>query len=144
MMQTNYLCYILTALFLLSGCSSRPEIRVVEETWPGGKEKTIKYYKERGEKKILLREETYYLNGQKEQEGSYKNGERTGVWKYWYDSGLLWSEGEFLNGKSHGYRKVYHPNGKLYYEGTYKDDKPIGTWKFFDKEGRFVQEKVFE
>jgi len=144
MKKSKCLFYFLFVLFLFPACSSGPEIRVVDETWPGGKEKTIKYFKEQGDKRILVREEKYYINGQKEQEGMYKNEERTGVWKYWYDTGVLWSEGEFLNGKSHGYRKVYHSNGKLYYEGNYTDDQPSGVWTFFDKEGRFIQKKIIE
>lgn len=144
MKKNRFPLFSFLLLCVITACTSSPEIRVVEETWPGGKEKVVKYYKEQGDKKELVREETYYVNGQKEQEGTYKNGERSGQWKYWYDNGVLWSEGEFKDGKSHGYRKVYHPNGKLYYEGTYTEDTPSGKWKFYDKEGRFIQEKNFD
>lgn len=132
-------------LFLLSvliSCSSGPEIRVVEQSWPSGREKIVKFYVEKGNQKELVKEIRYYQNGRKEIEGRYKNGKRHGKWTYWYDNGNVWSEGEYKNGKSHGYRKVYHPNGKLFYEGNYKNDKPVGAWKFYDEKGRFVKEEL--
>jgi antitoxin component YwqK of YwqJK toxin-antitoxin module len=139
-MKRSRLLFFSLILFVFS-CSSGPEIRVVEETWPGGKEKTVKYYKENGNTKILVREELFYENGSKQQEGTYKNEERHGSWTYWYDNGNIWSKGEFKNGKSEGIRQVYHPNGKLYYEGEYRDGKPVGVWKFYDEEGRFIKEE---
>ena len=135
---------IIAAHYLLTSCSSSPEIKVVEETWAPGQEKIVRFYKEKGDQKVLTKEILYYQNGQKEMEGTFnKAGERHGEWKYWYDNGNMWSEGEFKNGLSHGYRKVYHPNGKLYYEGKYKNDEPVGVWKFYDEEGRFLKEQKY-
>jgi antitoxin component YwqK of YwqJK toxin-antitoxin module len=124
-------------------CTSKPEIRIVEQSWPSGREKLVRFYVEKGGDKELSKEIRYYETGQKEQEGTFKKGERHGKWTYWYDNGNIWSEGDFKNGKSHGYRKVYHPNGKLFYEGNYKADLPVGKWKFFDEQGRFVKEENY-
>jgi antitoxin component YwqK of YwqJK toxin-antitoxin module len=132
--------HLLIALFLFS-CSSGPEIKVVEESWPSGNEKTVRFYKEKKDQKVLVREILYYDNGKKEREGTFKNGERDGKWTYWYDNGNVWSEGEFKNGESHSLRRVYHPNGKLYYEGNFDNGKAIGIWKFYDEEGRFIKEE---
>jgi len=137
-------CKIVFILLIgIVACKPRPENRVVEESWPSGREKTVRFYRENGDKKELSREILYYENGQKKQEGEYRNGERHGKWAHWYENGNLWSEGEFKNNLSHGYRKVYHPNGKLYYEGKFKDDKQTGTWKFYDEEGRFIKEETY-
>jgi len=133
----------LVLLFLCFSCSSGPEIKVVEQSWPSGREKVVRFYVEKGDKKELVREIRYYENGKKEIEGKIKNGERHGQWTYWYDNGNMWSEGEYKDGKSHGYRKVYHPNGALFYEGKYKNDQPVGTWKFYDDQGRFVKEETY-
>ena len=132
--------FVLTALVLVS-CNNRSEIKIVEETWPSGNEKTVRFYKEKKNTKEVVREIIYYENGQKEREGSFKNGQRHGYWTYWYDNGNVWSEGDFKNGESHGVRKVYHPNGKLYYEGRFENGKATGMWKFFDEEGRFIKEE---
>lgn len=128
---------------ILIACNSVPDLRVVEESWPNGREKKVRYYKNTGNQKELTREIFYYESGQKEVEGEFRKGERHGQWTYWYENGNIWSEGEFKNGLSHGYRKVYHSNGKLFYEGKFKNDKPVGTWKFFDEDGRFIKEETY-
>jgi antitoxin component YwqK of YwqJK toxin-antitoxin module len=133
----------LLLLFLITSCSSGPEIKVVEEKWPNGREKTVRFYREKGEMNEMTQEILYYVNGHKEREGTFKNGERHGKWTYWYDNGNVWSRGEFKKGKSHGLRQVYHPNGQLFYEGRYKNDKPVGTWRFYDEEGAFVKEEKY-
>lgn len=135
--------YLIVFLLGCISCTSKPEIRIVEQSWPSGREKLVRFYVEKGNEKELSREIRYYENGQKEQEGTFKKGERHGKWTYWYDNGNIWSEGDFKNGKSDGYRKVYHPNGKLFYEGNYKADQPTGKWKFFDEQGRFVKEENY-
>lgn len=130
-------------LVFLFSCGADPDMRVVEESWPNGREKKVSFYKNKGVQKELVREIFYYESGQKEVEGEFKKGERHGKWTYWYENGNKWSEGEFKNGLSHGFRKVYHSNGKLFYEGKFKNDVPFGTWKFFDEEGRFIKEENY-
>lgn len=127
----------------LFSCSNNPDVRVVEENYPSGKEKVVRFYKQDKTDKILVSEEQYYDNGQLKSKGSFRNSERHGEWSYWYENGNIWSEGEFKNGKSHGYRRVYHLNGELYYKGTYKNGKPSGTWSFWDEEGRFIKEHKY-
>jgi antitoxin component YwqK of YwqJK toxin-antitoxin module len=135
--------YLILVIFLFFGCQGGTEVRIVEDTWPSGREKTVRFYSVKNDIKELLKEIKYYENGRKEVEGSYKKEKRHGKWIYWYDNGNVWSEGEFKTGLSHGYRKVYYPNGKLHYEGTFKDDKPVGTWKFYDEFGRFIKEEKY-
>lgn len=130
-------------LAFLLACSNNDGIRVVEENFPNGKEKIVRYYKDSKNEKILLSEEQYYDNGQIKSKGDFKNNQRHGLWTYWYENGNVWSEGKFKNGLSHGFRKVYHLNGEIYYEGKYKNDKPIGTWTFWDEEGRFIKEHKY-
>ncbi|MFP4024779.1 MAG: toxin-antitoxin system YwqK family antitoxin [Thiohalospira sp.] len=49
-----------------------------------------------------------------------KNGNKTGIWKLFYDNGTLKEEKEFLKGKLHGVYKIYNKKGflinTLYYE----------------------------
>ncbi len=130
-------------ILITVSCKPSPELKIVEETWPSGREKTVRLYTENGYEKSLTREIQYYESGQKKLEGEFRNDKKHGKWAFWYENGNLWSEGEFKDGLSHGYRKVYHPNGKLYYEGKFWKDKQTGTWKFFDEEGRFIKEEKY-
>ncbi|MBL4708440.1 MAG: hypothetical protein JKY48_08395 [Flavobacteriales bacterium] len=91
------------------------------------------------EKEEIKREVTQvlenYPDGKTKVEGERVNGERHGIWKYYYESGFLWSEGKYWYGKRKGYSIVYHKNGKKKLEGSYKNDLKIGEWKLWDKDG---------
>lgn len=133
--------FLVGFLFLLVSCTNR-EIRIVEERWPDGSEKIVRYYNKSNYQ--LCREERFYQNGNKQMQGTFKNGKKDGVWYFWYENGQLWSEGEFENGLSHGYRKVYHPNSQLYYEGEFHKGETVGTWKFYDEHGRLIKKVIFK
>ena len=123
---------------LMISCSR--EKRVVEESYPDGKQKKVCIYTGRGENREKIRETDYYANGNMKLDGTYKDGKRDGQWTYWYENGAKWSEGSFREGKNDGKRLTYFPNGKLRYEAYYKEGERTGKWKFFDETGRLVQE----
>lgn len=56
---------------------------------------------------------TYYINGTKESEGSYRFGKAHGEWRYYHDNGRLASEGTMENGQKEGAWKYYGRNGAL-------------------------------
>ena len=123
---------------LLFACSTKP-VEVVEDIFPDGTPKTVKYYK--GEsKEVLVKEILYYEDGQKKLEGAYKDGERTGQWAYWYANGNLWSQGVYKDGLENGLKTVWHENGQKYYEGNLIDGTRIGVWKFWEKDGSLIKE----
>lgn len=124
--------------FSFASCGKKT-IRVVEQTYPNGKEKLVVHYSD-DDAHEKLREEQYYPTGKLQSEGSFKNGLRDGVWRFWYQNGNLWSEGEFTEGKANGFRKVYYENSRLRYRGQYKDDQRTGEWEFYDENGK--KEKV--
>jgi antitoxin component YwqK of YwqJK toxin-antitoxin module len=41
----------------------------------------------------------WYENGQKKNEGTYKNGKEDGLWTHWYENGKKRGEGTFKDGK---------------------------------------------
>jgi uncharacterized protein len=136
---------ILVSVFLialLSGCMKKP-FEVVEESFPSGKPKTVKFYKN-DTKEILLKEINFYEDGAKKMEGAYENGERSGTWSYWYPDGKLWSQGVYKDGKENGLKTVWHSNGQKYYEGNSKDDKRTGIWKFWDEKGNLLKEVDYD
>ncbi len=129
---------IIILLFFVS-CSGKTE-RVVESSYPDNTPQVVKYYKQSGNHKELVKEESYYPNKQKRMEGEYKDNERDGKWIYYYESGKIWSEGFFKKGKSEGLRITYFENGKKRYEGHYKQDLRAGIWKFYTEDGKLAEE----
>lgn len=132
----NPVRWLIPVLFLIS-CS--PEAtKVVEESYPEGQPKVVRYYTNEN-KEVLLKETQYYEDGSKYIEGPYKDGKRNGLWSAWYRDGQLWSTGEYKDGIETGTKTVYHENGQKYYQGEVTGEKRIGIWTFWDKEGNVVK-----
>lgn len=94
---------------------------------------------EKEEKKPYVREVEQvlerYPDGKKKLEGELVNGERHGVWKFYYDNGFLWSEGKYWYGKRKGYSIIYYKDGKKKIDGHYKNDLKVGTWRLWNSDG---------
>jgi antitoxin component YwqK of YwqJK toxin-antitoxin module len=73
---------------------------------------------------------TYYENGQKKVEGTYKDGKRDGLFTQWYGNGKKQKRGTYKDGKRDGLITEWSENGQKVFEGTYKDGKRdgLGTW----------------
>ena len=95
----------------------------------------------------------FYRDGSRMMEGSFKNGQKVGKWKAWYDNGKpsqeyfadngpfkSWysngnveSEGQFEDGLKSGHWKFYYPDGKLYRDCNYLNDSMNGlVTEYFD------------
>jgi len=138
-MNYRLIIVFFAALLMFPGCSSKTE-RVVESAYPDKSPQVVKYYKTVGEKRELVKEESFYPNNQKRMVGEYKKNERNGRWIYYYENGKVWSEGYFVNGKSEGLRITYFENGNKRYEGSYKNDLRTGIWKFYTEDGKPAEE----
>ena len=133
---------LITLLAILTfGCSHK---KVVEATYENGNPRIVRYYHKKAGKLMVEREIVYYPNKQVKMDGNFKNEEREGTWKAWYENGILWSEGEYKAGKRNGPGIAYHPNGKKYIEGMYRDDARVGAWKFYDTTGVLIREVNFD
>ena len=65
-----------------------------------------------------------YDNGQKEQEGRYKDGRLIGKWTVWYESGQKQLEENYKNGKLDGKLiEWFQFNGEIKREENYKNGK---------------------
>jgi antitoxin component YwqK of YwqJK toxin-antitoxin module len=118
--------------------------KVIESTYDNGNPRDVKYYHKKGGKLVLDREVIYYENKQKKMEGEFKDLQRDGQWKAWYEDGTIWSEGEYKDGKRNGLGIAYHENGKKYIEGMYRDDMRVGPWRFYDTTGVLIKEVNFD
>ena len=122
MKQSGFIPLMVTLVFVLFSCGGNKTIRVVEKTYPDGKEKVVAYYSD-NEKHEKVKEEVFYPDGKLQSEGGFSNNKRNGLWRVWYQNGNLWSEGEFVEGKAEGFRRVYYENGRMRYSGQYKNDR---------------------
>ena len=110
----------------------------------------------------------YYPNGEKNEEGIYKNGKKDGLWKEWWDNGvkrrevcwkngvyngvLIWwnrkgqktEESNYSNNKKDGKYLSYYDNGQIKEEGYYNNDCKTGTWKKYYDNGEIAKESNWE
>ena len=129
--------------FVLALVSCSPK-KVIESRYKNGNPKVVKYYEKIDGKEQLIKEIIFYENQNKKIEGDYKEGQRSGHWSAWYESGKLWSEGDYKDGKRNGSGMVYHENGKKYIESVYANDEKTGKWRFFDTSGMVIKEVDFD
>ena len=82
---------------------------------------------------------TYFRNGEF-MEGSFRMGERDGIWKtYWNingKKGKLSFQGRYTGGMPDGQHRYFNEEGVLEEEGYYRLGKRIGTWIRYDSDGQ--------
>lgn len=89
--------------------------------------------------------------------GNFKNGEREGVWEWYFPNGKIyyksgysserkrqvWIETNLL-GNEHGIHERYYPNGRLEERGKYDFGLKTGYWEKFYKNGNFEHDGNYE
>ena len=154
-------------LIFLSGLIFPQTREFVEETYDDGMPKIITTLKQSGNTIIITKRAYWYNNGQKQKEGTYKNGLWNGKWTYWNKEGIRYAEGQFRNGKLHGIYNWYYDTGKKFkqeafkngirhgkstqfyengwkqIEGEYVEGKRFGIWTFYNEDRTIDVEKLF-
>ena len=97
---------------------------VVVRYFGGTKIWTKRNYKDTSKTHGLSAE--WYLNGQKEWEGNYKDGLRDGLWTEWYENGQKKSEKNYKDGRQDGLSTGWYENGQKRWESNYKDTVGLG------------------
>jgi antitoxin component YwqK of YwqJK toxin-antitoxin module len=92
---------------------------------------------------------TYYANGNKRSEGSFKAGIKHGEWILYHQNGNKQSEATFVNGLYTGYYVSYHENGRKFREGNYNqyqgnsaDGRKEGVWYQYEADGKTVNAQI--
>ena len=67
----------------------------------------------------------YYITGQLEKVGVYKDGKLNGSFKIYRENGQLMVESVFKNGYGNGHFKYYSEDGELEKDTVYKDGKDV-------------------
>jgi len=90
---------------------------------------------------------TWNLNGSIWSQCSYKNGDKHGMWKYWYNNHnhTLEQEGQYVNNVQHGTWKKWYDDlaHTLERESHYDHGKPTGTWITYSQDGIIINVQEF-
>jgi hypothetical protein len=86
---------------------------------------------------------SFHANGQKDAEGQYVDGFRSGTWSFYSENGQLRSRIEFQTGNYHGKREEFFPNGKLRIIESYVAGKLNGLVKEFSEDGQLVRQAEY-
>jgi len=79
---------------------------------------------------------SWHENGQKAEEGEYKDGKRVGDWMYWRENGKKLREGQFANGREVGVWTSWYENGQKLGEIQYANGGRVMQHRFWDETGQ--------
>lgn len=82
---------------------------------------------------------TFYANGQRESEGTYEHGKRTGTFAWWYPNGQQKTVGEYRNDVEHDEWTWWHENGMKHVSGSFVDGRQISEWSRWSADGTLVK-----
>lgn len=92
-----------------------------------------------------LREGFWFFDvGDHREEGSYRDGQMHGDWKFINDLGVVVFEGNFVDGQPDGRHTFYYHSGKLKERGKYIIGKKQGDWTKYFEDGSIMQTITFE
>ena len=88
---------------------------------------------------------SWYENGQKESEETFKDGDYDGLWTKWHRNGQKKREGTWKGWNRIGLHTEWYENGQKKSEETYKDGKSIErtSWSYHEN-GKKSQEWTFK
>ena len=77
-----------------------------------------------------------WFNRKLKEKGTYKKGVEDGPWVSYDNKGQLNEKGTYKNGKKDGPWVGYYTNGQLKEKGTYKNGKKDGPWVTYYADGQ--------
>lgn len=87
---------------------------------------------------------TYYSNGNKESEGTWKNGKKNGSSREYYENEILKMDCFYVDDDLDGFIDHWHPNGRLAYRIRSSKGLRDGLEQHFDQTGMQVAELKWE
>ncbi len=88
-------------------------------------------------------EETFYQDGKKSSEITYKNGIPSGESKFWHPNGVLMQQNTYIEGRVTGMLTRWHPNGNLESEEEYSHDLRNGVSRKYNNNGKLILETYY-
>ncbi len=80
----------------------------------------------------------YYENGNLLEEGQMKDGQMEGTYRRYYDNGKLKLEIPYHNGSANGTVNQYYSNGQLMNSSTVNDGMVVDGGEFYNEDGSLV------
>lgn len=136
-MNTQKVIVILFISFLCLGCQEEIDRKELVER----KGVLYKVNSEKGFTGVVVEK---YDNGQKESEGTYKNGELDGVETTWLRGWGKFTEKNYKDGELNGTSTVWYDNGQKSYEKSYKDGELNGVSTSWYKNGQKKTEETLK
>ena len=87
--------------------------------------------------------EAWHDNGQKWEEGYFKDGFKEGTWIRWHGNGQKEFEGHFEHGTLEHLYTMWHDNGQKEEQGGYKHGVRDGVWTMWHRNGQKRSEILF-
>jgi len=81
----------------------------------------------------------WYITGQKQMLGEYRNDAQVGKFTWWHANGQKALEGSYINGKQNGKWVWWHQNGQKSIQGEYVMGNPTGQWSWWGEDGKVNQ-----
>jgi antitoxin component YwqK of YwqJK toxin-antitoxin module len=78
----------------------------------------------------------YHRGGRKAREGAYARDERDGRWTIWSPTGAVEEESSWRRGVQDGPFAAYWPSGEVRTTGRHCGGAQCGRWRTFDESGR--------
>lgn len=87
----------------------------------------------------------WYENGKIMIQGTYRRGEKDGLWKECLQDGSTTREGMYQNGIKEGLWTIFYPSsGKKHFEGMYRNGKKDGEWIEYGGDGSILVRIIYE
>jgi antitoxin component YwqK of YwqJK toxin-antitoxin module len=85
----------------------------------------------------------WYINGQLQMAGQFKEGIPVGKFTWWYQNAQKQAEGEYIDGQMHGLWITWHQNGLKQSQGEYENGTPVGRWQQWNADGRVAESQEY-
>lgn len=87
---------------------------------------------------------SYFLNGNVESKGQFKDNETTGVWEFYYETGNLKMRGILRQNSNYGVWEYFYESGRKSMEGTVDGKLKEGEWKVYFESGELKEVGNYE
>ena len=84
-----------------------------------------------------------YKDGLLSSSRTYKDGEKNGLWREWYENGQIEYEDYFQNGLEHGESQGWYEDGQKEYEWNFKNGLDHGLQRGWDEKGQLEYESNY-
>lgn len=86
----------------------------------------------------------FHSTGQKQSEGQYHDGARSGRWTFWDVNGVKSGETNFSGGDYHGERTQYFANGKPRMIEQYTKGRRDGLVQEYSEDGKLIRQVQYK